>query len=224
MEYASTLHSYVQHLFQWQTLIAGVLALIAAIWTIFQINKQIRQTEKLETDKRYSENNAARAVLPLALSQLTQYCREAIQFLDARRIGVIGARIPPEIQLPRIEDDIVAILRESVRFADGDKVKQLSTVLAMLQILSSRLEGVVEGRTGRTVSDISARDNILYAADIHSKIDALYEYGREGADLNDRASTDELRKALRSAGIYSDDHPTHQHLRDIEQRAEKPSR
>ena len=57
----------------WQTLIAGLVALGAALATIEWMQKQIEETQWQADDRRRRELDAARAVLPLALSEISSY-------------------------------------------------------------------------------------------------------------------------------------------------------
>lgn len=68
---------------QWETLVAGLLALGAAVCTIRQIRSQIRLTSELAADQRLRRERAARAMLPLALSEFADYAVTCIKHLQA---------------------------------------------------------------------------------------------------------------------------------------------
>ncbi len=57
-------------LYNWQTLIAGGLALFGALVTVWHIRRQIRQADVLAKQRLHREEDAAKAVLPLALSAI----------------------------------------------------------------------------------------------------------------------------------------------------------
>ena len=64
-----------QWLYDWQTLISGLLALLAAGATILYLKKQITQTDvqhKTELERRH---NAVRAIIPLALTLIDNWLR-----------------------------------------------------------------------------------------------------------------------------------------------------
>jgi hypothetical protein len=67
-----SLGDFVDH---WQTLIAGLLALGGAWWTVHAIRAQVGQAREVEVDRRAREERAAKVVLSLALSELTQYAK-----------------------------------------------------------------------------------------------------------------------------------------------------
>ncbi len=88
---------------KYQTLIAGLLALLGAWWTVRKLSEQIRQTAIIETDRRERRNLAARTVMPAALSALIDYATSCLKFLDQfqpdEEYGLIAA--PPGISPPR---------------------------------------------------------------------------------------------------------------------------
>jgi hypothetical protein len=66
---------------QWETLVTGIGAVVAAFFTVRRLREQITQTQKLADDQRQRRARAARATLPLALSQLAQYATSCIKGL-----------------------------------------------------------------------------------------------------------------------------------------------
>jgi hypothetical protein len=65
-------------LFNWQTLIAGALALIGAWLTVRALKKQAR-------DEAERKTRGARALLPAALDALTGYATDSVRWLDSVR-------------------------------------------------------------------------------------------------------------------------------------------
>jgi hypothetical protein len=70
---------------QWEILATGIAALVAARWTVAKISDQIKQTERLATDRRRRRERAALAMLPLALSEFANYATACINGLYALR-------------------------------------------------------------------------------------------------------------------------------------------
>jgi hypothetical protein len=66
---------------RWQALIAGVLALVGAIGTVYFLYAQIRQAGDVDQARKSREELAAKTVLPLALSQLANYAGDCIRVL-----------------------------------------------------------------------------------------------------------------------------------------------
>src|SRR5947209_18563583 len=57
----------------WQTLVAAVIAIVAAVVAWWNTSRQLRQVAALERARRSRKQAALRAVLPLALSEISNY-------------------------------------------------------------------------------------------------------------------------------------------------------
>jgi hypothetical protein len=66
---------------RWQALIAGVLALVGAIGTVYFLYAQIRQAGNVESSAEIEGGVGCETVLPLALSQLANYAGDCIRVL-----------------------------------------------------------------------------------------------------------------------------------------------
>jgi len=133
----------------WQTLITGIAALLAAAVTIVVLNCQIRQTRELANDQRQRRERAARAVLPLAVSQLQDYARACIKelyelrpyfqpsgSLDQEKADKCLSAWPS----PPLPEDVLSILKECIQFSDNAPAEAASTLIRRLQVQKSRLE------------------------------------------------------------------------------------
>lgn len=108
---------------QWETLLTGVAALAAATLTVAKLNDQIRQTEQLASDQRQRRQRAARAVLPLALSELSDYakacmiglndlrpCFQSDGSLDRLQVSKIGTTWT----MPSLPENILSVFKEAL--------------------------------------------------------------------------------------------------------------
>jgi hypothetical protein len=74
---------------RYQTLIAGVFALVGAFLTVQAVRGQIQQADRLEEERRERESYAARAALPLALSGITiTHSSACTRFWQHTQLGV----------------------------------------------------------------------------------------------------------------------------------------
>lgn len=103
-------------LYDWQTLLAGALALCGALWTVKKIRDQIRQTEKITNDARKRDELAARSVLPLALSELANYALRCMRQINLISVG----DVPRDQQAPTLEKDVIRVLQATARYAQDD--------------------------------------------------------------------------------------------------------
>jgi hypothetical protein len=136
---------FVDH---WQTLITGIAALLAAPVTIVVLNCQIRQTRELANDQRQRQERAARAVLPLAVSELQQHARACIRglyelrpyfqpsgSLDQEKVNKCLETWPS----PPLPEDVLSVLKEWIQFSDNAPAEAASTLIHRLQVQKSRL-------------------------------------------------------------------------------------
>jgi hypothetical protein len=198
----------------WQTLVAGILALVGAIATVLIINAQIKQAESLEEGRRAREELAARAVLPFALSELSEYASECIKLISTYVPQGSGfgnpLAVPADLSLPSFSPEVIGALRDCVRFGDNQVVRQIATVLAGLQVQRARLRGLflrsASHMNGR-MSRLEGIEAMIDAAELYAKTSALFEYGREVADMRARSPRKEVQTALFVSGIVDIDHP-----------------
>jgi hypothetical protein len=67
---------------KWQTLAAALVASIAAYIAFRNTSRTLNHAEKLESNRRNRKHAAVRAVLPLALAQVTGYAERSARALN----------------------------------------------------------------------------------------------------------------------------------------------
>jgi hypothetical protein len=199
---------------EWQTLIAGFLALVGAGWTVRGLRAQIRQTEQLGEDRRRREDLAARAVLPLALSDMSRYARDCIQLLSKY---VTGGRpiVPADLEWPQASSESIATFRDCARFADPRVATQIHDLLSTLQVQQARLRSLIVKSRGKQMSLDKGVDAIINAAEVHAKNNDLFEYARDDDAVHSSTTVSQLRTALRNSGIWEVQHPAHLRINQI---------
>lgn len=177
--------------YRWQTLIAAMLALGAAIWTIGVIKQQVKQQQKaldLQHDElndlRLRKEVRAQAGLPDALVEIMDYSRDCLAEL----------RSDEETVLPARPQAAMSVLKEAIEFAAKDQLPLFRDIINFFQVQNSRM------------SDYPARDDEQYSLQV--QIDCVYlfsmagnllDYGRGGdaALPNTKFSNDDMRSGLR---------------------------
>jgi hypothetical protein len=198
----------------WQTLAAGMLALVGAWWTVKGIRRQIEQAEKLETQRNIREGRAARAVLPLALSKLVQYSTDCINLFNHCLMANLNTvhQIPQGLTAPRIPEGILEQLQACARFGDAEIASQIWELLAWLQIQHSRLGSLVhriDGHDKKTmILGAEIFDSILDAVELNVKCSNLFPYSRGSQPRINQSFQDQLESTLfTSVGIVVVDSP-----------------
>lgn len=176
---------------EWQGLVAGTFALLAAAFTARAVVMQISSAESLEQtrleearalDERNTARDllAARSVMPLTLSVLADYATSVA--VSAHKVlnqmpkgGSLSRRLMTMPEMPSAPASIIADLQNFIRVAPTDLGTSVADILADLQLLrtnaeDSWLKSLIfrpkwEGLIGR-------------AAVLYARIDALYPYAR----------------------------------------------
>jgi hypothetical protein len=212
MDTAWSVYIWVKaHLDHWQTLVAGILALLGAGLTVWLIHRQIKQANDFERDRHIREERAARIVLPVALSAIAQYAIDCIQLLKPfAPVTGKGPQVPVGMTAPRIPDGILEPMQASARYADTPIAEEIGGTVAWLQAQHSRLEGLIEraaGRFGKDIWNVEAIGAIMDAAELHARCGKLFPYSRGSTPDPELTFQKQLQTALFLAGIVDVDHP-----------------
>lgn len=115
-------------------------AIPSAIWIAYigwrAISKQIANDRELEFQRNRSLLEAARASLPLALTQLVDVCRRAILFTyqtDRHQSGAV--EIAKGFAMP---SEALSILKECISYSETNVAKRLANVIRHYQVAYSR--------------------------------------------------------------------------------------
>lgn len=117
-------------------LLAGLGTVFAAYLALKGISAQIQSNLEIETIRRQSQLEAARASLPLALSELIGVCRKAMMFTyytDRNAVGAIEAA--KEFTMP---DHALGILKECICYSDVAASSRLANIIRHYQVVFSR--------------------------------------------------------------------------------------
>lgn len=174
---------------QWETLVTGIGAVVAAFFTVRRLREQISQTQKLADDQRQRRARAARATLPLALSQLAQYATSCIKGLyDLRPYFGRGQSVNDLVQisqkcaaweLPSLSDDVLNSLKECIEVIDDEPAEAIIQLIGHLQIQRSRLEEYISRARLYDPTHLVSLSNIehaMYAAEIHARTSTSFRF------------------------------------------------
>lgn len=190
------------------SLVGSVLTLGAAIPTIMVMQHQIQQTKDLENERRRRSNTAARAVLPLALREVSDYAEAHAHALMELHKKNAGVSLLPDGWKPltrEISSETISILRENIEFCDESAAGQISKLIVKTQIQSSRLEHRFPHRPNQgnlcipTASGVGVNPidgSICDALEIYVLTENLFFYARETPEYGPGVPTqDDWRSA-----------------------------
>jgi hypothetical protein len=190
---------------RYQTLIAGLLALLGAWWTVNKLSEQIRQTAQIETDRRDRLNLAARTVMPAALSALVEYATICLKFLNQFHPDEYGVITPtPGVSPPSVPTEAILTLRDCIQFGDYSAAELIADMISKIQIQQARLVDILQfaSEAGGIITQRNIDTYVVDALEVIARASKLFPYARR--DLNGSPATptvDDIRRAARLRGI-----------------------
>jgi hypothetical protein len=173
----------------WQDLIAGGLAVLAAIGGALLLNGQIRQTEKHERSRLNRRFNAARATLPLTLSGLCAYATRMMGELSQVRsvFNFVGDdQMPPRFSPPLPPIELISSLQEMIEATNRENVVDIiSEIIGEMQVLSGRVSLLNDETQMQNAVGLAQNvdEYMLQAARIYALASSLFEFARREDDI-----------------------------------------
>lgn len=185
----------------WQPLNVGILAFVASIIAL-NISRYVEE-------KRVSnEFRAARSLLPITLSVLSDYLRESstvlTKCLDYDRSV---EQVDPPV-LPFLPEGLHHVFDKLISRSSDDIGKYLSRYLIKLQIHNSRLKSVHDFMSGGSnILPRNIRLSYLYGlCEIQAMTGKLFSYARSQESLgDDQPTVEEMHNASGNLGLVVDE-------------------
>jgi hypothetical protein len=174
----------------WQTLIAGIIAFIAAVMTVSDLRRQAREAAERKA-------RAARAMLPSTLDSLDNYALECIRWLKevepkakAAESGLFGDSSIPVNQCPRPDTGMMRTLAECVANLDIAPARFIDDLLARLQVQHSRIASLYDYFKNHQLYSvkqlIKIEDHIANAVEISALARNAYPFARKQTEETPR--------------------------------------
>ena len=175
-------------LFEWQTLLSGALAIGAAGAGAILLYSQIKQADRHESERRERRFAAARATLPLALSEITSFARIMVEVLAALRTRVINPTALPEAFVsPTVSDELIKNLQGFIEAAhDFTIVDHVCEIIREIQVLTARVESL-QNDASLIGQEANIDEYIVQAARLHVIAGNLFDFAR-GSETNPPSS------------------------------------
>ena len=191
---------------KWQTLLAGLLALGAAIWGAILLKSQIAISENHENTRRKTAEAAARAVLPLTLSSIIDYTEQSSNTLHTLYQSREGEVIPERartIDIPQVPESAIGSLQSMIESSTNPEiVKVISKLIQKIQIQNSRMRSAAHREQSirpNRINLVLARyveDYIIDSAKIHAFASSLFSYARFSSETPEEVSWDNVSQSL----------------------------
>jgi hypothetical protein len=150
---AANVGGFTAWLQKWQTMASASVALGAAFLAFHNTTRSIRGAREQETHRRKRKQSAVRAVLPIALSDLTSYAEQSANQLNkvSPTMGMTDSRIEP------IPTKAIETFADFIEYSDAVDVAVVEATTAFVQIFNSRLRALTDADTPTTQWEIAAR-------------------------------------------------------------------
>jgi hypothetical protein len=204
----------------WQPLIAATIAStvasVAAYIAFGNTTRSLEHAEYLERNRRYRKHAATRAVLPLALSQVTGYAERSAHALNELIAKCMEEKLPamiaPDDLVQPLPSETLKTLAEFIEYSDAVDVNVLEATVASIQIHDSRLRDLVKVNRDPSEEGIIIQTQIesyiIDAAAVFAGASANYDYARRRqSQLPGQLSWDRVINALTNMRYWDEEHP-----------------
>jgi len=187
-------------IYDWQTLLAGVLAVLAAVIGSVLLWRQIRLSKEQEAERRRRRFNAARATMPLLLSGICAYARDIASVLRSihRSAGQYAFGADSLINnAPALPGELTPALERLIESTGDDELaKHIADLLSQIQIINARISEIPRLSPAAGGLQLMIEDYMIQAASIYAAASSLFGFARREAP--DLASSErmEVRSAL----------------------------
>lgn len=196
----------------WQTLIAGILAIIGAWATLRGVDRQINHLRSTEKEERDRKLFAARVALPDALSRLAEYAENWLSTARQVKGGVYDRLNRSEYPAtPERPNDAIAEIKNALVAVDRPQAEFLAELLSWSQVHEARLRIIRKRISGGNVERIP-NDRVVLAIVDAARLYALSVHllpwsRRECIEIEKFALGEATRSALSLAKIFPEDSP-----------------
>ncbi|EPN4955266.1 hypothetical protein ACT0HV_003254 [Vibrio diabolicus] len=185
----------------WQTLNAAMIAFSASLVAVYAARYS-------EEKKRHRQLIAARAMLPQALSDLTQHTtnlarfyRETYDYWRTDQTTRDEKPVPPKQSI----NGAVAIFSNCMQHANIEVVEMMAKVLSMNQYISARAQSEYNDAflVRRTVWRLNMESQLCELGEMQALMNRMFSYGRElQSDLDVTSLTEqEISQGMRNINI-----------------------
>ncbi|WP_144299838.1 hypothetical protein [Elioraea rosea] len=186
---------------EWQTLIAALIALGAAYWTVRMMRRQIEQAAQHERERNRARYTAARAMLPLALADVMEWIGAHAETYKSARPKTYPKHLekpyPKNGVIPEINQQTLASLEKMLTAEDNTVIQNiLSDIIHDYQIVRSNWISHVNSDKDDSFLEATRDTALARAAYLYARVALLYPYARREASVVDEA---EMPKALNNA-------------------------
>ena len=145
-------------IYNYQALIAGIIAFIGALLTVLQMQQQ-------ENDRTYRNSISSRSSLAIAAVKITEYLHESIDYTYKKRD-----------KTPVFPQSELNVISEHIKYTDKKSAEEFHRILSFAQIHHSRLSKQDDSRIAK--SSYSINQNALDSLILGTCLNDIFYYAR----------------------------------------------
>lgn len=198
---------------KYDAIIGSFLALLAAGFAFYGLLVQIENSNAIEQDRLFRRERAARALLPFALNQITEYADNCIHLIENNLPDPMNEwnadvdaphSLPTGYSLPVFPNESLDILKDCVESISSEPAARVAELMNKLQVHKARFEGFCRkyyaDDDGRSITVFTLHNLIRHVTDalmLRARCELLFPYARQKASaVNCLTREDVLRSAL----------------------------
>ncbi|MGN6311723.1 MAG: hypothetical protein ACTHNN_19455 [Xanthobacteraceae bacterium] len=201
--------NFLEAIKPWQTLIGSLIAIAAALVAVWNTTRTLKNGRELEAFRRCKKRDAIRSVLPLALSEISDYaesCADALSPLEGKcDEGLLHHHDVSAPELPPLPTSSIQVFSEFIEFADEIDVSVVTRLVGKVQILQARLRSLRTKilQQSEVTGESTIQDLIVDTAILYAYASACYDYGRgKVATMPTTIDWAGVRSALNNMGYW----------------------
>lgn len=172
-------------IYDWQTLVGAVLAVLAAAGGAFLLWKQISLAKVHEEERRRRRFAAARATMPLLLSAICAYARDVASALKSVHpaAGQYGFGADSlALSVPNLPGELTPALERLIESTGDDDLAQcIADLLSQLQVINARISEIPRLGTATGGLQLMIEDYMIQTASIYAAASSLFGFARREA-------------------------------------------
>lgn len=207
--------AFLSWLQRWQTLVGATVAMIAAAIAYYNTTRSIKHARQLDSEKRARKHAALRAVLPLALSDITRYAAATVNELKELIERCDRDALPKNSASSALSAEAVPSksldgLAEFIEYSEAMDARLIEITLARIQIHQARLQALlVSDRSAHSVVTRHQLESLIVdAAIIYAGASSYFAYARRAVEHPPlELSWDSVTGALHNMSVWADAYP-----------------
>lgn len=176
-----------------------LVAISAAFLALRGIRQQIEANRSEQLESRQRELIAARALLPLALTEFIKVTRRGMDlalknddfYNDAENLEIVSNDL-------ELNPEIISILRDCIMPANRNNQRWISICIARYQVARSRLLGSI-GDPNLVVTDHNRMSLAFDWAVLHALVEHLFEFARGGDGVEEHLNLENIHLPINLA-------------------------